>query len=211
MTIDDLKVKPGDPILPAWNRLLAWARETEQVQISGAEIHSVQQVPGLGKSIVFLGGNSWDHPFRVSASKGLATIRPGLINAAAPTIRGVPLDGLLPDGTQVAPPQLEFTAAYGGDYRSFIGIEVRIDPATGAPAEGDAEWAQVAHRCALDPKVIEGGFPDRDGIGFEPLAILYWTKGGELRAVRQNVHHNLTHRFKAGDDSQPGRHFFWGA
>ncbi len=211
MSLHELDVQRGDLITPAWERAKQWAKSTEPILGGGASRYvRLQEIPGDGTLVtVTIPRRAWPVPFQATPSGRTVAIRPGFVNDEMPSIDGVPLDGILEDGTQVEPPRFEITDPPTEGRRSWIGIEAHVDE-EGVPLQSEGEpWIRVAHRTELHPDRVEGGSPDVAGVGFKAAAMLYWNAEATavVRAI-QISHHNYEHRYVAGLDGRPGRHFF---
>lgn len=145
--------------------------------------------------------------------EGLERVRigDGTVNGRVPWLDGRGLDGLdeegepHPDGI----PILSVASGPGERRRSYVGVLVTIDPATGAMVEDDPESLSVVHRGTLHPAFAEGGAPDEESTGFWPLAQLQWNAdGSRVERVRQWAYFHYVHRFQTGDGGRPGRHWF---
>ena len=65
MNVRDLYVKKGEPVLPAWNRLLEW---TKQFRLFAGRGIRFTRTPNGTFVIADQNTLSWDHPFRVQVS-----------------------------------------------------------------------------------------------------------------------------------------------
>ncbi len=200
MDVRDLYVRKGEPVLPAWNRLLAWAR---QFRLCAARGIRFTRTPNGTFVVAEQTVLSWDHPFRVQVSDAEALITLGTINKLVPTIDGVGLDAL-------SAPKLKITGGPNGDLRSWICVDVQVDLKSGMINPEGENSIIITHVGELDPRTSEGGSPDNGrGTGRHPLAMLIWSDKSTIRRAHQITHFNQQHRFVAGTDGQPSRHLFW--
>lgn len=150
--------------------------------------------------------------FWVSLRDGLACrVGDGTVNGIVPTIDEVPIDGLDEDGNPLpeGAPVLDLSAGPGPRSRSYVCLRVAIDPATGAPNPADPTAASIVHVPELPPGQHEGGSPDVAGAGLHVLAQMRWNAdGSRITGKRQWNFFDQEHRFVAGQDGRPGRHFF---
>lgn len=196
-----LRVRPGDPVLPAWNRLLDWAKQFRLVAGRGVRF---QRTPNGTYVVADLRSNPWNHPFKVSLSDQEAAIAFGTVEDIVPRISGKSIDGLDEKGRQGVPPKLRLDGGPNSDLRSWVAVEARVDRDSGKiePNSKDA----VAIRHVRDLRASEAE------VGRHPLAMLLWAADGKsvLRA-RQITHFNLRHFYavEPGAKNRPGRHLFW--
>lgn len=144
---------------------------------------------------------------------GLQSVRigPGTVNGRVPWLDGRDLEGLdeegeaHPDGV----PTLSLSEGPGERRRSYVGVRVTIDAATGAMDPATRENLTVEHRPSLHAAFLEGGAPDEEGSGFWPLAQIQWSADGQrVERVRQWACFDYVHRYQAGAGTRPGRHWF---
>ncbi len=201
MNVRDLYVKKGEPILPAWNRLLEW---TKQFRLFAGRGIRFTRTPNGTFVIADQNTLSWDNPFRAQVSDKEAAITLGTINKLVPTLNGVALDAS-------TVPKLKITGGPNTDLRSWICVDVRVDLASGQINTEDKDSVTITHVRELDPRTSEGGSPDDGrGTGRHPLAMLIWsTDKSSIRRTHQITHFNQQHRLIVATDSQPSRHLFW--
>jgi hypothetical protein len=136
---------------------------------------------------------------------------PGTVNGRVPVIAGRFIDGIDAEGDAYIEgvPTLDVREGPGDRRRSYVGIEVQIDAATGAMDEADPEALQMVHRQNLPAGFSEGGAPDEVARGFHPVAQLTWAADGRrIERVRQWVYFDQTHRYAPGEEGTRGRHWF---
>ena len=200
MDLRELEVKKGDPVLPAWERLKAWARRFELRAGSGVRFN---QMPEGTWVIAEPAVQSWNHPFRVSVSDKIARIGNGSVNNLIPQIDGIGLDGMNQDGKEVTAPELKITSGPDADLRSWICVQAKVDLKTGKIDPKDETALTVVHVNSLAPQSAD--------TGLQPLAMLSWSDTTTISRVFQITHHNLSHSFVAANAAkgQTTRHFFW--
>ena len=210
MNLNDLQVQPGDPIVPAWHRLLKWAKQF--TLHAGAHVR-LNRTPNGTTVVADLRSKQWVPRFRVRVSDKSVVVGEGTVNNLVPRINGVELDGLDSAGKEVPAPTLKITSGPSDAMRSWVCVQVKVDIEGGRMNPDDKDSLTVIHTRTLDPRSAEGGFPDNgEGIGLQPLAMLVWNEGGgSVKRVFQITHHNLQHRFVRSGTGQvtAGRHFFW--
>ena len=209
--LEDLIVRPGEPVWPAWERLKRWA-QTLQLIKGDARVHFTQNY-GRGTWVTVRADEATFVPrFHVAVSGLTAVVGLGFLNKVGiPSLGGVPLDGIK-DGREVPVTPL----ALGGhdeNRRSWVCLRVKVDLPTGLIPGDDDTALTVVHVTSLRPPVLDGGVAD-DGewTGLQPLAMLKWSEdGASIRSVYQITMHNLEHRYVKADPQlgRPGRHFFW--
>lgn len=183
MHLQDLQVRQGDPILPAWKRLLAWARQFRLEAGKGIRLTRTPNGTYIVAEPLF---TSWDHPFKVTVSDGQARVLPGTLNSEMPLLGGKALDA-------EPVPALRLTGGPNGDLRSWLCLDVEVE---------ENERATITHTRELEHKHV----------GRHPLAMLVWNPDrATVRRVHQITHFNLQHRLVKGASGRPDRHFFWPA
>lgn len=73
MTLNDLRVRRGDPIQPAWQRLLKWASGTKLIAGRGVRLTVTPQGTLVTADVR---SRPWDHPWKVAVSDKAATTVP---------------------------------------------------------------------------------------------------------------------------------------
>jgi hypothetical protein len=175
-----LEVRPGDPVTPAWLRLLEWAKQFRVITSEGIRLTRTPQ----GTYVVAdVRGSSWGHPFKVSLGSGEATISTGTVEDVVPKIGKVALDA-------ETPPTLKITGKPNKDGVSWVVLEVSYDSKT----------ATVKHVNTLERT--------DELIGVQSLAMLRWSGDAPTQAF-QVVHHNLGHHYVEPTGTRGSRHLFW--
>jgi hypothetical protein len=187
MKIDDLKVKPGQPVAPAWDKLLDFLRRFRLVAGPGVSLSQTPDGTFIAAEPVRA---AFDHPFRVTAALTEARVTKGTIEGIVPTIGSNPLDA-------DQPPQLKLKGGPGKDGRSYVALQVKttmggLDPEMKGVAE-------IVHVQTLARTANE--------IGLQPLAVLKWTQG--IPAAFQIVYHNLGHHYVIQTEARGSRHLFY--
>lgn len=200
----ELYVRPGEPVLPAWKRLLEWAKQFRLFAGRGVRL---QRTPNGTYVIADLKANPWNHPFKVRLMDREATIGFGTVQDVVPRIEGKRIDGIDEKGREGDPPKLRLTGEPNAEGRSWIVVEVRVDPKSGEIDPEDEEAVVVRHVRELRSSTSE--------IGRHPLAMLIWsTNRSSIVRARQITHFHLRHLFVPQQSSDPqerrgGRHLFW--
>jgi hypothetical protein len=203
MDVRDLQVKRGDAILPAWQKLTAWAESLRVVPCPGMRL---LVTPQGTHAVIEDNSTTWPHAWRVRVNGKDATIEEGTVNNRLPCIGETLLDGRNfgdPEGEAGEVPTLKLMGAESG--KTWIALRAVVK--NGVIEPGDPKALTVVEVPHLEPALTEGGAPDAGGVGLWPLAALYWRKG-EMARIKQIVFLNLVHRFQAGTDGALGRHFF---
>jgi hypothetical protein len=194
MNLRDLQVRKGDPILPAWKRLLAWAK---QFRLEAGKGIRLTRTPNGTYIIAEPPPLSWEHPFKAAVSDDLARLLPGTLNQQIPVVQGRPLDG-------DPAPALRLREGPNGDLRSWITLEAEVNGESGLTDPGASNAIRIVHSREA---------PSSAGlIGRHALAMLVWSADrASVQRVHQITHFNLQHRFARGAPGRSGRHFFWPA
>ncbi len=202
----ELYVQPGQPVLPAWRRLLEWSKQFRLFAGRGVRL---QRTPNGTYIVADLASNPWNHPFKVRLSGMEAMIGFGTVQNVVPRIEGKRLDGSDDKGREGEPPSLLITGEPNAELRSWIIVEVRPDLEWGEVLMGDKEAVVIRHVNDLQSPSAE--------VGRHPLAMLIWSSNRRsVQRVRQITHFNLQHLFVLQQGATPlaprrGRHLFWAA
>jgi hypothetical protein len=200
----DLYVRPGEPVMPAWKRLLEWAKQFRLFAGRGVRL---QRTPNGTYVIADLKANPWNHPFKVRLADREATVGFGTVQDMVPRIEGKRLDGTDGKGREGEPPVMRLTGEPNEELRSWIVVEVKVDPKSGEIDPEDEEAVVVRHVRELRSSTPE--------IGRHPLAMLGWSPNRTtIVRARQITHFHLRHLFvpqqRSEDlDKRSGRHLFW--
>jgi hypothetical protein len=86
-----LFVRPGELVLPAWNRLVEFGRTLTIYSGPGILVS-----PRIGGGVT-ISARAWvknfDHPWKTTLNGTSAEINPGLVNGLEPLIDGIPMSG----------------------------------------------------------------------------------------------------------------------
>jgi hypothetical protein len=124
-----------------------------------------------------------------------------------PRIGGKRLDGTDDKGREGDPPTLRLTGEPNDVLRSWIVVEVKVDPKSGEIDPENEEAVTIRHVRELRPSSVE--------IARHPLAVLIWAPNRTtIVRARQITHFHLRHLFvpqqgSEGEDNRGGRHLFW--
>lgn len=200
----DLYVRPGEPVMPAWSRLLEWSKQFRLFAGRGVRL---QRTPNGTYVIADLKANPWNHPFKVRFSDREATIGFGTVQDVVPRIEGKRLDGMDDKGREGETPTLRLTGEPNEELRSWIVVEVQVDPKSGEIDPENEEAVTIRHVRELRASTAE--------VGRHPLAMLVWAPNrATIVRARQITHFHLRHLFvpqqgSGGEDKRGGRHLFW--
>lgn len=166
-----LFVRPGDLVLPAWNRLLEFGRTLTIYSGPGILV-----APRIGGGVT-ISARAWvrsfDHPWKTALNGAFAEIEPGLVNGFEPLIDGIPMSGK-DNGPR---PRLKLDdSLFDKTGRSWISIELtrtdagKIDKLrivqTDIYLGQDGGTLEVKPRIALEPIAMLKRAPaDRSGFG----------------------------------------------
>lgn len=207
MNIEAFKVKPGDPIQPAWDKLRAYVESLPEITAgNGVRITRTSRqtlVVAEAESTSFL------PRFRVTVSGGKAKLGLGTLGQRVPLLAGVGLDGQTPEGKSIPVPLLALDDGPNAELRSWVCLEVRVDLKAGQIDPKQKDNLNITHRNDIASR-FRNGFcvDDGKGHGFLPLAMLVWRDKGTVGRVIQNVYFNQAHHFKPIGTNAKGWHFF---
>lgn len=216
MRVEELEVKEGDPIPPAWIKLRAWVRSLQLTIFGAARVSyepSQTTVVYEQESTAYIGHF---HPRLVrSGNKQAVTLGvvagDSLVNGSlVPVIDDVPMDGVLSATKTVDRPKLDLSLGPNDDFRSWVLLQAVIDPKTGKLDEKNPfdKPLTIIHRNdwdGMDPGV------DDHGYGYEAIAQIVWKDTGTPQRIWPIVLHNIKHEYKPPlKAGQKGRHFFRG-
>ena len=183
----DLMVKPGDPVMPAWKRLLDWAK---QFRLYSSNQIRLTRTPQGTYIVAEVAGAAFDHPFRVAVTSGGVIVRPGTVEDIYPRIGGAGIDKTPAPQLQLGKPNAEG--------RSWVALEVTTKD--GAIDPKDKSAVVIRHASSLART--------REEVGIQPLAMLVWS-GSTVSEVHQIVHHSLGHYYVKPSEGRGGRHLFY--
>lgn len=186
-------VRPGDKILPAW-RELQRAEKAGRVEL-GKSIRRRQMPNGVALTCD-VRGSQFPHPWKSTLTGLKVNVRPGLLDVRVPVINGIALDA-------ATAAQLDLAGVEPSDeLRSFVCLQVTVDPESGLADPEDPEAIQIIHAGDLSPSAE---------VGLHPLAMIKWRDTVTPSAIFQVAYHNLQHRFYPATAAQSARHVFWPA
>lgn len=203
--------KPGERWLVWFKRFVNWSRQFRL--ISADPRIRMNVIPGHGTLIsADVEGNGYVGAFPCSLmNETEAIVGEGYVNNLIATIDGIGLDGKDKNGNEVDVPKVKLDGGPNEKLRSWLCVQVEIDPKTRQmldPKEHE-NVITIIHTNALDPGHKDGGSPDQNHLGREPIAVIKWGDGATPVAIHQHALHDLHHRFVPGLKSARGRHFFW--
>jgi len=186
-----LRVRPGELVLPAWNRLLEWAKQFRLYAGHGVRL---QRTPQGTYVIADVRQTSWNHPFKVSLAEREVIVAFGTVQDVVPRIGKRPID-------EEPAPRLRLTGGPDPDERSWVVVDVKVNGKSGEIDPRDKEAAVIRHVNNLNRPSTE--------IGRHALAMLIWDAGlASVVRVRQITHFNLRHLYQKAE-GRPARHLFW--
>lgn len=201
MTLEDLRVKPGDPVQPFVENLLRILPEVFKPHTTSEAVRFIQESDGVNV-VVDLESTPYIPPFHVTLTQGQAAVREGVVNGdMVPTLKGVPLNGMK-DGKQVKVPLLKLTGVSPND-QGWTWVAVRASLAEGA--------------IAIDPRNPDAftivHVNDLSDTSLQELALIKWSPDGKTPvAAFQISMHNLVHDYEPAEPTQGrvARHY-WSA
>ena len=197
----DLYVRPGEPVMPAWQRLLEWAKQFRLYAGRGVRLN---RTPNGTYVVADLKANPWNHPFKVRLAEREAAVGFGTVNGIVPRIGGKTIDGLDATGRETEPPKLPLTGEPNEDLRSWVAVDVKLAPESEEIDPDDPDAAKISHVRDLKPESKE--------VGRHPLAMLIWASNRTtIVRARPITHFNLRHLYVVdrAAEERPGRHLFW--
>ena len=196
--ISEILAKPGDSKRQKFNALIAWLQafiRERQIQSHDSRVRLIQTSSGVSviaeDSAV---AESWSWQISITANME-ATIGLGTLNALVPTIDGVRLDA-------ATPPQLLITEGPNEQLRSWIAIQVKVNPDTHQIDPAVEDSVTIIHTNDLAKARQQG-----DGI--RPLAMLIWRDSQTIQEAHQIARLDLQHRYEPATKTMPATHLFW--
>lgn len=188
-------VRPGDPILPAFQELVSYERAGHVM--TGHRVRRRQHADGTSLS-VDAPAPLWLHPWKVLLTGQEATVRPGTVNGVVPFIGTVRLDA-------ATPPRLKITGSPGKGLRSWIHLRVLVDEGGAIDPENPA--AAVIVHSDQDMPTLQALAEPRTG--WQALALIVWQTRTVIGRVYPAAHHNLGFAWKEAEGPRPGQALFW--
>jgi|694.fasta_scaffold04470_2 hypothetical protein len=193
MSMKDLRVKPGDPVLPAWEKLLKFIERFKIIPSPGIRLTQMSDGTYITAEPP---RQSFAHPFRVAVLGGnYATVDLGTVEGIVPFAKDAERGGLKLDAP--TPPRLRISEKDAKDGVSYVAL--RVATTMGGLDPEDSEAAEVIHVGELARRKEEEGL--------QPLAMLKWRSG--TPEVFQIVHHNLGHYYVVKTEARGSRHLFF--
>ena len=205
MNIEAFKVKPGDPIEPAWEKLRSYIEALPEMTAgNGVRITRTSRQTLV---VADPDPSAFMPRFRVTVAGRNAKVGLGTLDNRAPLLGGVGLDGKTPDGKTIAVPTLLLDGGPNEELRSWVCLDVRVDLKSGQIDPKLKDNINITHRNDIASR-FRNGFcvDDGKGGGFLPLAMLVWRDKDAVGRVIQNVYFNQAHHFKP--KGKVGWHFF---
>ena len=211
MNIQDIKVRKGEKIQPAWERLVRWVDSLKVVPDDGV---MVRETPKGTIIKVRRKRQTYRHPFMAGASKDGATVRAGTVNGQTPYILDIAtknwrrIDNRDDDGKKfdVEKPtptmKLDLKNQEGGKFY----ISLRVKP----------NDAGTIKDPKTDLRIVQSPTADglKDGAGYYPLALFYLNAARtDVEESFQIVHHNMRYLYQARKSTEGettgNRHLFF--
>ncbi len=221
MNSQRIKVKAGESVFDAWNRLVDWVESLKFP--SSPDILISETTKGL--DIKVLESIAFSHPFLAMASLSYAGVSPGTVNGFVPMMKDfsqkklVRIDGRGSDGKLTTGffPRMEIDPKKSSkDGRIYLCVRVKFEKT----AEG--KQAELKNESL---EIVQTDSPEgpKDGNGYYPLAMIYLTYNRDsVENVFQITHHNLRYAYQernatddelkaAPNEKTIGRHVFYPA
>jgi len=219
----ELKVRKGEKVRDAWERLVRWVETLKIIPDDGIEV----RVTRHGTIVRVRDNDTFRHPFRVKVSGTTARVSPGTVNDLVPVITENGgkrrIDNRDKDGVRVKDrdwPALKLDAKKASkDGRIYISLKVKQSVSGGiSGVKENKAGEQVSENVEIVQTDSARG--PLDGYGYYPLAFLRASSDGDsIEEVFQIVHHNIRYEFqerrpseddlkKDPDAKAVGRHLF---
>lgn len=223
MTTHDLKVRKGEKVRDAWERLVRWVDSLKIVPGDGIDVRITRH----GTIVRVRDHQTFRHPFRVMVSGTTVLVSPGTVNDLIPVITengqkrridNRDKDGNRESGKDYPALKLDPKKA-SNDGRIYISLKVK--PSVSGGVSGVKEnkaGEQVSENVEIVQTDSAKGL--LDGFGYYPLAFLRASvDGSSIEEVFQIVHHNIRFEFQERRPSEDdlkknpnakavGRHLF---
>lgn len=216
-----IRVREGEEVRKAWDRLVDWV---ESLKIVTTDDVLVRETPN-GISVKVVDSVTFSHPFLAMASFTLATISPGTVNNLVPVMKDSEsrdlrrLDGRDDKGVinDKGPPRMEIDPKKcSKDGRVFLCVRVKALVAVAG------KKPELTNK---DVEIVQTDSPSgpKDGNGYYPIAIIHLSQDRDaVSEVFQVTHHNLQYAFQernantdelkeAPERKTIGRHLFYPA
>lgn len=211
--VADLFVKPGERILPAWNRLVQF---TEESGVHFGPGVKVQYIPGAGIHVTAERDSSpWAHPWKTGSLSLENTIyvRAGTVNGKIPWVtKDYRLDDIVKETGEFA--SIQTVPKDKGHSLIAVGVNIHANDLETAELSAEPTFEELQMREIADyPNGFGSGGvkPDADGWAWYPIAIIFW-KEKLIERRFQIVYHNLIDAIvQGGENKDEERHFFFAA
>ena len=200
MTTHDLKVRKGEKVRDAWERLVRWVESLKIVPDDGIDV----RVTRHGTIVRVRDHQLFRHPFRVMVSGSSVRVAPGTVNDLIPVIteNGTKrrIDNRDKDGNRETGkdyPALRLDPKKASkDGRIYISLKVKQSVRGGVSGvEENKAGEQVSENVEIVQTDSAKG--PLDGFGYYPLAFLRAsTDGSSIEEVFQIGHHNIRYEFQ---------------
>jgi len=223
MTTRELKVRKGEKVRDAWDRLVRWVDSLKVVPDDGIDV----RITPHGTIVRVRDHQIFRHPFRVMASGSVVRVTPGTVNDIIPVITQAGkkrrIDNRDKDGgreTAEDYPELKLdTKKASKDGRIYISLKVKSDVTGGISGVKENKAGEQTSENVEIVQTDSAKGP-ADGFGYYPLAFIRASNdGGSIEEVFQIVHHNIRYEFQERRPSEAdlkkdpnakaiGRHLF---
>lgn len=200
MTTHDLKVRKGEKVRDAWERLVRWVDSLKVIPVDGIDVRITRH----GTIVRVRDDQTFRHPFKVKVSGTTVLVSPGTVNDLIPVItengQKRRIDNRDKDSnreTNKDYPALKLEAKKASkDGRIYISIKVKQSVSGGiSGVKEDKAREQVSDNVEIVQTDSAKG--PIDGFGYYPLAFLRASsEGGSIEEVFQIVHHNIRYEFQ---------------
>lgn len=200
MTTHDLKVRKGEKVRDAWERLVRWVESLKIVPDDGIDV----RVTRHGTIVRVRDQQTFRHPFKVMVSGSTVRVSPGTVNDLIPVIteNGTKrrIDNRDKDGnreTNKDYPALRLDPKKASkDGRIYISLKVKQSVSGGVSGVAQNKAGeQVSENVEIVQTDSAKG--PLDGFGYYPLAFLRASgDGSSVEEVFQIVHHNIRYEFQ---------------
>ncbi len=200
MTTHDLKVRKGEKVRDAWERLVRWVESLKIVPDDGIDV----RVTRHGTIVRVRDQQTFRHPFKVKVSGTSVLVSPGTVNDLIPVIteNGTKrrIDNRDKDGNRETGkdyPALRLDPKKSSkDGRIYISLKVKPTISGGiSGVEENKAGEQVSENVEIVQTDSAKG--PLDGFGYYPLAFLRAsTDDSSIEEVFQIVHHNIRYEFQ---------------
>jgi len=223
MTTRDLKVRRGEKVRDAWERLVRWVDSLKVVPDDGIDV----RVTPHGTIVRVRDRDIFRHPFRLMVSGTSARVTPGTVNDLVPIITenatkrridNRDKDGNRESGKDYPALKLDLNKA-SKDGRIYVSLKVKQTVSGGiSGVQESMAGEQVSDNVEIVQTDSAKG--PLDGAGYYPLAFLRASADrSSIDEVFQIVHHNIRYEFQERRPSEAdlkkdpnakaiGRHLF---